>query len=73
MAELRGIGERALASAEHDFVVVVILIRDHEISNAILIEVRSRNVELASRPGQFKRPGSPERTIASAEKDYCGI
>ena len=73
MAEFRSIGECAVAVAEHDFVIVVILARDHEVGNAIAIEVGSCDMELGSSSRQFERPGEPERAIAGAEKDCGGI
>src|ERR1700676_2536663 len=73
MAEFRGIGECAVAIAEHDFIVFVILARDREIGNSILVEVRSRYMELGSPFRQLKRPREPERAIAGAEKNGGGI
>ena len=73
MAEFGGIGECAVAIAEHDFIIVVIFARDYEISNSISIEVRSRYMELGSPSRQLKRRREPERAIAGAKEDCSGI
>src|SRR5580704_38186 len=73
MAKFGSIGEGAVAIAEHDFIIVIILARDHEIGNSIAIEVGSRYMEQGSSSGQLKRPGEPERAIAGAAKNCGGI
>src|SRR5579862_914734 len=73
MTEFRRINERAVAAAQHDFIITVILARDHEIGDSIPVEVRGRQVELVSPSRQLKRPRDPERSIAGAEKNYGGI
>src|ERR1700733_3268700 len=73
MAEAWGIGECAIAIAEHDLVIVVIFIGDHEIGNSISIEVRSRNVEFHASSWQLKRPLRLERSIPPAKENLSGI
>src|SRR3954470_3106252 len=73
MTEFRGIGECAVASAEHHFIIAVILAGDHEIRNSILIEVRGRYAKLGSDSGQIKGPRELEGTIARAQQDCSGI
>src|SRR5215469_2014770 len=72
VTELGGIGERAVAIAEHDFIVGVIFARYDEIGDSILIEIRGRQVEFGSPFRQLKRPGAPERAIACAKKHDGG-
>ena len=73
MAKFGSIGECAVPIAEHDFVIVVILARNHEIGNSIPIEVRGRYMEQGSSSRQLKRPGEPERAIPGAAKNCRGI
>jgi hypothetical protein len=60
MAEFCGMGESAVAIAEHDFIIVIVVARDHEIGNSVAIEIGGRYMEQGSSPGQLKGPGALE-------------
>ena len=72
MAQLGGVRKCAIAVAEHDFVVAVVLAGDYQIGNSIAIKVRRCNVELCSSLRQLKRPCLLERAIAGVKENACG-